>query len=301
MVDINEDADLDTSQIDDQRGRRPTRGMAVGGGAGIIGLIVTVVALLAGGGGEGGTGSLEQILGSLQGTTTEGEIPADSSLATDCKTGADAAQRDDCRMVAFVNSVQQFWTEEYSRRGTTYKPSKTTFFSGSVATACGNATSAVGPFYCPGDQKVYIDLGFLQELLRRLGAQGGQFAQAYIVAHEYGHHVQNLEGVLARIGNDREGPQSRGVRSELQADCLAGVWANHATETGFISSLSAADIADALDSAAAVGDDRIQKQSGGQVNPESWSHGSAAQRQKWFKTGYDTGDMDRCDTTSGPL
>lgn len=301
MVDINQESELDTSQVDDQRGRRPGK-LAIGGGAGIVGILIAVVGLLLSSQGGGGTSStVTDILNNLQNTTTGGEVPSNSTLATDCKTGADANARDDCRMVAYINSIQRFWTDEYQRRGKTYSNSTTTFFSGSMGTACGNASKEVGPFYCPGDKRVYIDLGFFEDLKTKLGAQGGPFAQAYVLAHEYGHHVQDLEGILGQIGNDREGPQSRAVRSELQADCLAGVWASHATQTGIITRLTDADIADGLDAAASVGDDRIQQEFQGKVNPESWTHGSSAQRQKWFNTGYTSGDMGKCDTFSGPI
>ena len=176
-----------------------------------------------------------------------------------------------------------------------YKVVPTVFFTGHTQTGCGAASSQVGPFYCPADQRVYIDLGFFQELQTRFGAKGGRFAEAYVLAHEYGHHVQNLLGAL-KPGSGGRGADSESVRTELQADCFAGVWAAHAVDTGFLTKVTPADIASAFDAAAAVGDDRISGS-----GPENWTHGSSAQRQRWFTTGYQTGDPNKCDTFHGPL
>ncbi|MGI8806243.1 MAG: KPN_02809 family neutral zinc metallopeptidase [Acidimicrobiales bacterium] len=268
------DVGLDTSQVSDRRGAGP---MAVGGG-GIIGLIVLVFSLLNGGGG----GSLpDGSVGNLK-----------SDLSATCQTGEDANQRDDCRIVAVVNSVQAYW----EKRLPNYREATTVFFTGGTNTGCGSATSAIGPFYCPGDQRIYIDLGFYEDLRNRFGAQGGPFAEAYVIAHEYGHHVENLRGVLERARSRETGPQSPAVRVELQADCMAGMWARGAVETGFIEELTDADIADGLNAASAIGDDRIQEQAQGQVSPESWTHGSSQQRQKWFLIGYRSTEAFPCDT-----
>ena len=188
-----------------------------------------------------------------------------------------------------MNSIQAYW--EKTVRG--YRVVPTVFFTGHNQTGCGPASSQVGPFYCPADQRVYIDLGFFQELQARFGAKGGRFAEAYVLAHEYGHHVQNQLGTLKAGGGGR-GAESQSVRTELQADCFAGVWAAHAVDTGFLTGVTPADIASALDAAAAVGDDRIQPSS----SPETWTHGSSAERQRWFTTGYQTGDPNKCNTST---
>jgi uncharacterized protein len=291
-VSFRDDAPLDPSQVSDRRGRGGFGRIAVGGGGlGLGGVVILLLLTLLGGGGELGQ------LGDLQDQTSG----APTGDLADCRTGADANARQDCRILAYVNSVQAFWRAEFTRRGRVYEPSTTNFESGQWQTACGAASTDVGPFYCPADKRVYIDLTFLDELHDRFGASAGSLAQGYVVAHEYGHHVQDLLGILDEIGDDRSGATSKAVRSELQADCFAGVWAAHATETGLLEPITAAQVADALDAAAAVGDDRIQNATQGQVNPDQWTHGSSAQRQRWFTTGYQSGDMSRCDTFGGSI
>ncbi|MFJ9816525.1 neutral zinc metallopeptidase [Streptomyces sp. NPDC101151] len=292
---FDDDANLDTSEVQDVRGSRIPGGKATIGG-GLVGLIALLLALFLG-------------IGPDQlGLSSGGDSAAPTSSSLDqvqqtCRTGRDANTRDECRVVAVVNSVQDYWAQEFRSHRETYTRSPTVFFSGRVGTACGTATSAVGPFYCPGDRKVYLDLGFFDELRTKFGASGGAFSQAYVVAHEYGHHVQDLQGTLGRSQDGLTGANSNSVRTELQADCYAGVWAHHATTTPdestgrpLITSLTAADIRDGLDAAATVGDDRIQERFQGRVTPETWTHGSAQQRQQWFQQGYRTGDPSRCDT-----
>jgi predicted metalloprotease len=262
--------------------------VTLGGGGGVIAIIVLLAFVFLGGG--GGLGDL----GSLAGQTVGPTGQPSGQLAQDCKTGADANAREDCRIVAVINSVQEYWGKTVRN----YEPARTRFFEDAIQTGCGAASSATGPFYCPNDGYVYIDLGFFDQLQSQLGARGGPLAEAYVLAHEYGHHVQDLTGTLRRANHDT-GPQGGQVRVELQADCYAGLWVGHALDTGFVEDITRQDVSDALDAAAAVGDDRIQQRTQGRVVPESFTHGTSEQRQSWFVRGVDGSGPNSCDTFSG--
>jgi len=283
---FNPNSPLDPGQVTDVRGSRfGGRGLVIGGGG--IGTVVIVVIYLLLGGNLSDLGS-----GTAPGTDTQS---GSNTLQQQCSTGADANKREDCRIVGYVNSVQKYWTDEFNRAGQKYQPATTVLFTDQVSTGCGVASTAVGPFYCPQDKHVYLDLGFFQDLQTKFGARGGSLAEGYVVAHEYGHHIQDLTGQLSS-GSGQQGAGGQSVRTELQADCYAGVWANHAAATGFLQPLTTDQIAQALDAAAAVGDDRIQQEFQGKVNPEAWTHGSSAQRQHWFTVGYQQGSVSGCDT-----
>ncbi len=271
-------------------GRGGKVGVGIGGG-----IVLLIAALL---------GIDPQLLAGLGGTTQDSGSQTQSSSPA-CKTGADADARLDCRITGTVNSLNAFWPDYLAQYNKQYPQPNTVIFAGGTGTGCGAATSEVGPFYCPADSTAYFDPGFFQELVDRFGSSGGPLAQEYVVAHEFGHHVQNVLGNLDRAQQDPQGPASGAVRVELQADCYAGLWARYASTTNdpatgqpYLEPLKAQDLQDALSAASAVGDDRIQKASTGRVSPESWTHGSSAQRQKWFSQGYQTGDINQCDTFS---
>jgi predicted metalloprotease len=284
-VKYNEGAQLDPSQMGGGGGGGRRRGgIAIGGGAG--GLLLVILAL---------------VLGVNPGDLTGGQpaAPQPTRAATpfaQCTRGSDIRRDRDCRFVAFTNSIQDYWGETLQG----YDVIQVNAFSDQVDTACGSASSAVGPFYCPADTTVYLDLTFFDQLTGQLGAQGGDAAEAYVLAHEFGHHVQNLTGVMRQVqsGGQDAGPRSAGVRLELQADCYAGAWFKHATSDpdSPISEVSTDDLNRAADAAEAVGDDRIQKKTQGQVTPETWTHGSAEQRKKWLARGFRSGDPNACDT-----
>ena len=306
---FNDNAKLDTSQVEDRRGSGSggrglsvgKGGLAAGGGLGVVAVIVVVLIQVFSGGGSGGgsgSGGLDNMMAQLAGGgTPTGE--ADSSTLS-CPAGASA--NDDCEVLAIVNSVQSYWSQQLSQSGRPYTKSSTVFFSGSTPTGCGTGETGMGPFYCPADGKVYIDLSFWSELKTQFGANDALFTQSYVLAHEYGHHVQDLLGTNSKVST-AAGATSGSVRLELQADCYAGVWANHASTVKgadgqiLISDINQQDIDNALDTAGKIGDDYIQTHLGnGRVDSSQFTHGSSAQRKKWFGTGYRTGDPASCNT-----
>jgi predicted metalloprotease len=300
-MELNENAQVDTSQIDDERSSGGGGGGGIGGlpigGGGLTGIIVTVLIALV-----GGYFGINNLTGDSGGGTQTGD---NTSLSQECSQ-ADKLKQLDCRNALYVNSIQAFWATELPKSNNTeYKPAKTVFFANQVKTGCGSADSGTGPFYCPSDDRVYIDLTFYKLLADQLGAPG-EFAQPYVLAHEYGHHIQDLVGTEAAMRREQERDPSQqnklSVKLELQADCYAGVWAKGATGTQdakgqkIFKSLTADDIQQGIDTAGKIGDDTLQKQSGGSVNPAEFTHGTSAQRQQWFKTGYTDGNPKSCDT-----
>jgi len=269
-----------STNIEDRRGMGGGA-MIGGGGIGML-ILVLIISFITG----------ANPLDLLQQTDTGG-APSES-----VPTGAPAANDPQAQMVASVlGSTEDVWRQVFGQSGSRYEEPVLVLFDGSVRSACGMASSAVGPFYCPGDHKLYLDLSFFRELAQRFGAPG-EFAQAYVVAHEVGHHVQTLLGTSEQVNQARarasevQGNQLS-VMQELQADCYAGVWGNHAARKDW---LEEGDVEDGLRAAAAIGDDRLQKQSQGYVAPESFTHGSAEQRQRWLLRGLKTGDIRQCDT-----
>lgn len=311
MVRFNPRARLDRSRVRDA-GRG---GGGIGGGSGMR------IPLPGGIGGKGGIGGIILIvalviLAQCTGINLGGLLGSDAAYSPSrlsdaddsgrydhCETGEDANENHDCARVAIENSLTDYWDSEL---GGKFRAIETlTTFSGGVNTACGAADSSVGPFYCPGDDSIYLDTTFFDQVLEdQLGGPDGGFVEFYVLAHEYGHHISNILGFMGQVRTQETGPTSPGVRLELQADCYAGLWAQHATTTEddagevLLEDLSDEDIQLAIEAAEAVGDDRIQRKTQGQVNEESWTHGSAAQRKHWFLVGFEDGKLDDCDTFS---
>ncbi|MGC5052079.1 KPN_02809 family neutral zinc metallopeptidase [Micromonospora sp. DT48] len=302
-MELNENARIDTSQVEDRRGSGGGGGMGIpipigGGRGGIVGIVIAVLVALVGGG--FGLNAM-----------TGGEEQGDNAALEQRCSAENALEQLDCRNTLYVNSIQAYWrTALPESLGEQYRPTRTVFFSQAVNTACGQADSGVGPFYCPADSLVYIDLSFYEVLARQLGAEG-EFAQPYVLAHEYGHHVQNLLGTNEQVRRQQQrdpgNANELSVRLELQADCYAGAWAKNATGTAdergqkIFTSITERDIAEAIDTAEAIGDDAISKRANRPVNRDEFTHGSSEQRKQWFNRGYDSGDPASCDTFTGAV
>ncbi|GAB4077789.1 KPN_02809 family neutral zinc metallopeptidase [Nostocoides australiense] len=292
---FNDNVQLDTSSVGTGGGGGGGRGgMVVGGG--ILGLIIAILTMLLGGDPTGG------------GTTTAdpGTNAQDingSAIQQQCKTGADANKYVECLIVGTVNSAEAYWGPELQKYGKQFREPKTIIYNGATQSACGTASNQVGPFYCPLDESIYIDASFFNILEQNFGSSSGKLAQEYVVAHEYGHHIQNVLGLLGQAQQDPQGATSGAVRIELMADCFGGMWAQAASTTKdaqgntFLKELTETDIRDALSAASAVGDDNIQAKTQGRVTPENWTHGSAEARQRWFIQGMKSGnDINKCNT-----
>lgn len=279
---FNDDAKINPDRVS-RRGRNT--GIAVGGGGGllVIGLFILSQFL-----GVDLTGLAPAIDGGGTGTE-QGEA------LTECDTGSEANASIDCRIAGAADSLDTYWADALPQFGGTYRSTSIVLFSGQTSTGCGGATSAVGPFYCPADETIYVDTAFYDDLRSRFGSSGGPLAEMYVIAHEWGHHIQNISGIMTGLDLQDAGPTSDGVRLELQADCFAGAWVGAAStitdENGvtFLEPVTEAQIGDALSAASAVGDDRIQEATQGQVTPETWTHGSSESRQKWFLAGVSNG------------
>ncbi|HWS32786.1 MAG TPA: neutral zinc metallopeptidase [Actinoplanes sp.] len=295
-MELNERADIDASQIEDGRGSGGGGGGIGGlpiGGGGIAGVVVTLIIAVV-----GGYFGINTLGGS-------GSEPTGQPL-TQCSDDAQKLQVLECRNGLYVTSIQNYWAKQLPESfGEQYQPAKTYLFEGNVNTACGAADSGVGPFYCPADDKVYIDLSFYKVLAQQLGAPG-EFAQPYVLAHEYGHHVQDVLGTEAemrrRQERDPDSANQESVKLELQADCYAGAWAHSASSTTdkdgdkIFTSLTDTDVQEGIQAAGQIGDDTLQGRGGGEVDPEQFTHGTSEQRQKWFRIGWESGDPAQCDT-----
>ena len=285
---FSEGGSFEGGRVSSRRG-----GAIAGGGAGLLGIVGFLIYQFTG-------VNVGPALESLEGAGGGGQ--QQESVIEDC-TAEEANTQRDCRLSATIQSLDAFWSEEVTAAGGQFAQPQVVEFQQGTTTGCGEASSSTGPFYCPPDQGIYIDLGFYDLLQSRFGAAGGPLPEMYVTAHEYGHHIQNITGVMASADRGGAGADSDSVRIELQADCYAGMWTRDAvtrvdpdTGTVFLQPITDDQLADALSAAAAVGDDHIQQQSGGGVDPHTWTHGSSEQRQNWFATGYNEGSLAACDT-----
>jgi predicted metalloprotease len=276
-------------------------GTKAGGGIGFVAIVVVIVLLKACGGIDL-TGAVTGGSGGYSASRFEGDTDAYEG----CTTGQDANERPEtCGLVAVENSLVDYWEDtlpQQAARAEFQPESAIVTFAGSTPSGCGQASSAMGPFYCPNDQAIYFDPSFFEDILQeQLNGPSGAFVEPYVIGHEFGHHIQNLLGTMSKV-RTQQGPNSDSVRLELQADCYAGMWTRSATQTedsegnALIQDLSDQDIQDAIEAAKAVGDDTIQKETTGRVNPEQWTHGSSEARVEWFQTGYQNGTLDACNT-----
>jgi len=291
---FDDDARIDTSHV-----RRRGRGAAIGagvGGVGLLGIVLLILGPLLGVDLSGLVGGLTGGQGTTTGTTAGG-----GEELTECASGAAANASVDCRIVGTADSLDTYWSATLPDFDVAYRSTGVVLFTGATDTACGGATSDIGPFYCPADETIYVDTDFFDELRSRFGASGGPLAEMYVIAHEWGHHIQNVAGIMNGLDLESTGPDSDGVRLELQADCFAGAWVGaaptilDASGTPFLEPVTDAEIGDALSAAAAVGDDRIQSALGGGVHEETWTHGSSQSRQRWFIAGMEGGPQ-ACNT-----
>ena len=308
---FNPKARLDTSRVHDVGGSGGGGGGMSGGamripipggtkmGGGIGGILIILLFVVLSQCVGGNTPSLPNT-----GLDPSRMTGTDTGRYANCKTGADAQNSADCARVAVENSLVSYWSTALPQQADVkfHPEAGVQTFSGGTDTGCGSATSEVGPFYCPVDQTIYLDTTFFEQVLQgQLNGPSGSFVEPYVLAHEYGHHIQNLLGTMGQV-KTQQGPNSDSVRLELQADCYAGMWARNATSTDnadgvpLITDLSQEDIQTAIEAAKSVGDDRIQKETTGRVNQEQWTHGSSAARVKWFQTGYSQGSLQACDT-----
>ncbi|WP_346844197.1 neutral zinc metallopeptidase [uncultured Rothia sp.] len=293
---FKENSRLDTSQVRRTSGGSG-KGIAVGGGIGGA-LLLLVVGVFFG---QDGVNVLNQVTGNGYSYDSVQSADGDAQLKEDCQTGEDANTNSDCNMVGTANSLNNFWGSYLvENTGTEYTLPKLNLFSGQISTGCGAASSAVGPFYCPADHQAYVDTSFFNDMKTQLGAEGGQSAEQYVLAHEYGHHVQNLLGDLNYSQQDPRGADSGAVRVELQADCYAGVWANHAAEDSQsavqLKPFTEDEVNRIVNATEVIGDDHIQMTSQGRTDSSTYTHGTSAQRTAWFMTGYNSGDMKKCNT-----